>query len=318
MNNLIKKILFFKVAKFKINYSRFNPKKWKKLSFKKVIRGLAFLIIFLGAFIIVKDEYEYQFGVGYWSTDEEYSDEEILDESNMDEDICNVSGIELHGDLVTYIVPENENTEGLSLIDETASEYIIYALNEAESDDAIKAVILEVDSYGGTPVAAEEVNKALHKVTKPVVVMVRSAANSAAYWSAVGGDIIFASPSSDIGSIGVTMSYLDNSAKNNEDGLTYNSLSTGKFKDYTNPNKELTEEERALLMRDINIVNENFIKTVANDRNLDINKVRALADGASMPAQMALDNGLIDRIGGIYEVEEYLMDKIGAEVNTCW
>ena len=148
--------------------------------------------------------------------------------------------------------------------------------------------------------------------------MVRSAANSAAYWSAVGGDIIFASPSSDIGSIGVTMSYLDNSAKNNEDGLTYNSLSTGKFKDYTNPNKELTEEERALLMRDINIVNENFIKTVAKDRNLDINKVRALADGSSMPAQMALDNGLIDRIGGIYEVEEYLKEKIGAEVNACW
>jgi signal peptide peptidase SppA len=240
MSGLLKKILQFKICKTEINYSKLNPKNWKRPVFKKIIKGLAFLIILLGAFIIIKDEISYQFGLGHY--DEDYANEESLDDES--DDSCNVQGIELRGDLVTYIPVSSIKEDGSQLYDETASDYILAMIEGAESDEEIKAIILEFDSYGGSPVAAEEVANALKRAKKPTVAFVRSAATSAAYWAASGADIIFASSLSDVGSIGVTMSYLDNTQKNNKEGLTFNSLSTGKFKDYGSPDKPLSEEEK--------------------------------------------------------------------------
>ena len=314
MPNLLKRIMQFKICKTEINYKKLNPKNWKRPPFKKIIRGLAFFIIFLGALIIVRDEYDYQFGTYPY----DFGDTAVEDSASEDEMDCNVLGIELHGDVVTYITPESRDQEGNVVVDETSSEDIISLINQAENDENVKAIILEVDSYGGSAVAAEEINQALLKASKPIVAFVRSAAASAAYWTASGADIIFASSLSDIGSIGVTMSYLDNTKKNIKDGLTYNSLSIGKFKDYGNPDKPLTEDEKKLIMRDLNITHNIFIKSVSENRNLAIDKVRALADGSSMPGQMALENGLIDRIGGIYEVKSYLKDKLGEEIDICW
>jgi len=314
MPGLLKRILHFKICKAEINYKKFNPRNWKRPSFKKIIKGLAFLIIFLGAFIIVKDEISYQFDLGYYS--EDYADADYSEDES--DDICNVQGIELRGDLVTYISDSSIAEDGSKLYDETASDYILAMIEEAESDEEIKAIILEIDSYGGSAVAAEEVAKALKRAKKPTVAFVRSAATSAAYWAASGANIIFASALSDIGSIGVTMSYLDNTQKNNKEGLTFNSLSTGKFKDYGSPDKPLTEEEKKLIMRDLEITHNIFIKAVSENRNLPIDKVKLLADGSSMPGEMALENGLIDKIGGIYDVENYLKEKLGENIEVCW
>jgi len=84
------------------------------------------------------------------------------------------------------------------------------------------------------------------------------------------------------------------------------------------PDKTLTAEEKELIMRDIKILHQEFIKAVASNRNLEIEKVRQLADGSSMLGQMALENGLIDRIGGMNEVIDYLKEKVGAEAKVCW
>jgi len=314
--SVLKKILQFKICKKKINYSKLNPKNWKRSSFKKIARGFAFLLIFLAAIIIVKDEYNYQFG--HDSYDSEALEEGYSGEDSGESDNCNVSGIELRGDVVTYINPSSLDKDGNIIEDETSSEGVVYQIDEAEADNSIKAIIIEVDSYGGSPVAAEEIANAIKRATKPTVVLVRGAATSAAYWASTGANIIFASALSDIGSIGVTMSYLDYTKKNSIEGLTYNSLSVGKFKDYGDPDKPLTAEEKVLLMRDLNIAHNIFIKAVADNRKLDINKVKALADGSSMPGEMALENGLIDKIGGMKEVKEYLKDKIGKEVELCW
>ncbi len=314
MSNILKRIFFMEVSKFKINYSKLNPRHWKRPSFKKIVRFFVILVIFLGAFIIIKEEVMYQFSWGVYSDSDYYADEDYSGSSGE----CNTLGIELHGNIVTYITPDSFNQEGNLIYDESASQDIVAALENAVINEEIKAIILEIDSYGGSPVAAEEIEQAIKRVNKPIVVLVRDGATSAAYWVASGADIIFASAMSDVGSIGVTFSYLDNYQKNTKEGLTYNSLSTGKFKDYGDPDKPLTNEERKLIMRDLNIIYDKFIETVATNRNLDINKVKLLADGSSMPGQMALENGLIDRIGGMTEVKEYLKEKIGEEVDVCW
>jgi signal peptide peptidase SppA len=306
--------MHFKICKAEINYKKLNPRNWKRPSFKKMIRCLAFLIIFLAALIILRDEYDYQFG------DYPYDSETAISENGSDEEekTCNVQGIELRGEVVTYVTPEGKDEEEKNVVDETSSEEIIYLINQANADDNIKAIILEVDSYGGSAVAAEEINDALKSTNKPTVAFVRGAAASAAYWAASGANTIFASSLSDIGSIGVTMSYLDNTKKNAKDGLTYNSLSAGKFKDYGSPDKILTEDEKKLIIRDLNITHDIFINAVSKNRNLPIEKVKALADGSSMPGQLAIENGLIDQIGGIYQVESYLKDKLGEDVEVCW
>ncbi|MFH1427584.1 MAG: signal peptide peptidase SppA [Patescibacteria group bacterium] len=278
----------------------------------KILKRIAISAVILASLIIIKDEI-------FWQLDSSISGDDYLSDSEYTEETsCNVLGIELHGDLTTYIPPTDTDEEGGALIDSTASENIVIAIEEAENDESIKAIILEVDSYGGYPVAGEEVANALKKANKPTIALVREGGASAAYMAASGADKIFASANSDVGSIGVTMSYLDYVQQNQKEGLTYISLSSGKFKDTGDPNKPLSQEEKNLLMRDVNILYENFFKMVAENRNLEIEKVKKLADGSTMLGEMALQNGLIDQIGGMPEVKEYLKEKIGEDIEICW
>lgn len=280
---------------------------------KKILKRIFIGLIVIACLIIIKDEIEYRFGLGFWSEEsmEEYFDDEFYDGEYAIED-CNVQGIELQGDLYTYY------SSAEVITDVTVSEEIVSLIDYAEIAPEVKAIFLEVDSLGGAPVAAEEVASALKRAKKPTVALIREYGVSAAYWAACGADMIFASANSDVGSIGVTFSYLDNVEQNRKEGLAFQQLSAGKFKDAGDPNKPLTAEERALFKRDIKILHENFIKDVAENRNLEVAAVRELADGSSMLGQMALDHGLIDRIGGIYEVKEYLRVLIGEEVEVCW
>ncbi len=228
---------------------------------------------------------------------------------------CNVIGINLHGEMFTYVPPELEDG------DYASGEFIISDLQDIEENpeyEAVKAVLIEIDSYGGSPVASEELSNMIKDYKLPVIAMVREGATSGAYWVASASDRIFASKMSDIGSIGVTMSYLDDSKLNEKEGYTWNSLSTGKFKDSGSEQKPLTKEERALFERDLNVIHEEFVKAVSINRNLPIEKVRELADGSSMLGEMALKNGLIDEIGSYEEVKEYLKTKYDFEPEICW
>lgn len=230
---------------------------------------------------------------------------------------CNVSGVTLWGELVARATSYTDEN-GDSNTDQTTSDDIVYYIEEAERSENIKAIILEIDSYGGYPVAAEEVMKTLKRASKPTVALIREYGDSAAYWAATGADKIFASENSEVGSIGVTMSYIDYSKQNITEGITYNQISSGKFKDAGNWDKSLTSEEKILFQRDVDILHNNFVENVAENRNLDIEKVRLLADGSTMLGVMAKDKGLIDEIGGIYEVKGYLKNIIGAEPEICW
>lgn len=289
-----------------------TSKIWSRKVDFKILKFIAVLVIIVASIIIIKDEIIWQFN----SNENGLASEST--EQNSEEKSCNVLGIELHGNLTTYIPLTNLDKDGNVLEDQTAFENIVYSINEAEKDENIKAIILEIDSYGGSPVAAEEISNALKNAKKPTVALIRDGGVSAAYFAATGANKIFASKNSDVGSIAVTMSYLDNVRQNQKEGLTYNQLSSGKFKDTGDPGKSLSAEEIKLLMRDVNIIHQNFIKAVAENRKLDIKKVEGLADGSTMLGEMALNNGLIDEIGGLFEVKEYLKEKIGVDVEICW
>lgn len=295
----------------KIDFKCLNPLKWNWRDYKSILKNLLIILIcfflFYVSFFLIKN-----YSVFSNFQEIEYEDWEAPESGD-----CTVVGLQLHGSLSTYIVPTSIGENGETTHDEVASQDIVQAISAAEKDISVKAIILEVDSTGGSPVAGEEISIALKKAIKPTVVFIRDIGASAAYLAATGADRIFASRYSEVGGIGVTMSYVDNAGQNAKDGLFYNSLSVGKFKDAGSPDKKMTQEERVMFMRDANIIHQYFIKTVAENRSLDIEKVKKMADGSTVLGLAALENGLIDQIGGIYDVMDYLNGKIG-DVSICW
>ena len=227
---------------------------------------------------------------------------------------CNVADVKVYGGLVYY---PGEGLDSSSTGDQTAAEDVRQQIENADADPGVKAILLQIDSPGGDPVAGEDIAVALKHASKPTVALIADEGDSAAYWAATGVQTIFASADSSVGDIGVTQSYLDETKQDEQDGLMFVSLTAGKYKDMGSPDSPLTPEERALFERDLNITMQNFIDTVAANRGLSVASVTALADGSSMTGQMAREKGLIDKIGNIYDVEDYLKGKIGDDVTPC-
>jgi protease IV len=186
----------------------------------------------------------------------------------------------------------------------------------AEADTAIQGILVEINSPGGTPVASEQISSYISESSLPSVSLIGDVGASGGYLVAVSADTVIASAMSDVGSIGVTMSYLESSKKNEEDGLTFVELSSGKFKDAGNPDKPLTEEERALFQEDIDLIHDEFVKQIAAYRGREVWEIEALADGAAMPGLRALEKGLVDQIGGRKEAKEYFSATLGIDIDS--
>ncbi len=233
---------------------------------------------------------------------------------------CNVADLKLYGTLVYY---PNENSgaptsaAGDGTFDQTAAEDIRQQIEAADADPSIKAILLQIDSPGGDPVAGEDIADALKHASKPTVALVADQGTSAAYWAATGAQTIFASADSELADIGVTQSYLQQAQQNSQNGLQFISLTAGKYKDMGNPDSPITPAEQALFERDLNITFQNFIDQVAQNRGLSVASVTTVADGSSMLGDMALKAGLIDHIGNIYDAEGYIEKKIGGSVALC-
>jgi len=228
---------------------------------------------------------------------------------------CNVAVAQLYGGVVYYANEGGNNAS--DTLDQTASEDVRHEIEAADADPSIKAILLQIDSYGGDPVGGEDIATALRHASKPTVALVADEGDSAAYWAATGAQVIFASANSSLADIGVTQSYLNQTKQDQQNGLTFVPLTAGQYKDMGNPDVPLTPAEKALLQRDLNITMQNFIDTVAQNRNLSVASVTAIANGSSMLGKMALQDGLIDKIGNIYDVESYLKGKIGSDVTLC-
>jgi protease-4 len=226
---------------------------------------------------------------------------------------CNVAVIPVEGEIWPYY--------GLSESPFIVTpEVVDSALHTAEDDEMIEAILMEINSPGGTPVAAERIAQRVRSSTKPVVGMIGDMGASGGYMIAAASDYLIASPMSMVGSIGVTMSYLEYSQQNEDSGIEYVELSTGKFKSSGSPDKPLTEEERELFQRDLDEIHSEFVNMVAKYRNLSVDKVKGLADGSTLNGVRARDAGLIDEVGGRAEAQNALatiLQKDSSEIIFC-
>ncbi len=262
-------------------------------------------LISAGAIIILVVFFIGLWGFGVWH--DEWSGYNASWE--ISDGVCNIAVTSINGDITT--MGGATTTEGEEDLLITNADDVLALLRSAEADPNVLGVIVNIDSLGGAPVASELIANALKDLSIPTVALIREFGTSGGYLAATGADTIIASPFSDVGSIGVTLSYLENWEKNAKEGLRFVSLSSGKYKDYGNPDKPLTADERALLERDLKIYHDQFVKEVSENRNLPIEDVVKLADGSSMPGELALQNKLIDALGDRNTARAWFAGKLG-------
>lgn len=188
---------------------------------------------------------------------------------------------------------------------------IVELIEKAEKEFTVKAIILDINSPGGSVVATQEIAAAIRKAEKPTVSWVREIGASGALWVAVAADKVIASPSSIMGSIGVTASYLSFEKLMEKYGVSYNRLVTGEFKDTGSQYKSLTAEEQEYLMSKLDYVKLNFVYAIAKDRNLSVEYVDELADGKIWLGYEAQQYGLVDTLGGKAEAQEAAEELAG-------
>lgn len=253
------------------------------------------------------------FATGAWVFMGDYY-EESEDTAYIPES-CNVLAFAINGYLATYT---SDNTAEELEMDAVSSWNIADGIRHAKDYPNVKAILLSVDSSGGDATTGEEVANALKAQELPSVAVIRSIAASAAYWAATGADTVFASRISDVGSIGATASYLDESRKNAQDGYTYVELTSAPYKDAGVPDRPLSTEEKAAVLSDLKKMHEVFVDDVAANRNLEREKVAQLANGLTYLGVDALEYGLVDKLGGFTAATDYIAEQIGEPVELCW
>lgn len=193
----------------------------------------------------------------------------------------------------------------------TSSQEIIDFLQQAEEEESIQAIVLEINSPGGSAVAADEIAQAIKRNKKPVIAVIREMGASGGYWIASASSHIIANRMSITGSIGVISSYLEFSGLMEKYGVSYEQLTAGKYKDMGTPFKGLTSEERQILEKKLNTIHRLFIEEIAVNRNLPVSAVEKLATGEFYLGTEAQQLGLVDELGDRQTAETYLQEKLG-------
>jgi len=183
-----------------------------------------------------------------------------------------------------------------------SSEHVIEELNDYADDPSVKAIVIRIDSPGGGVVVSQEIYNAVKnakKEGKKIIVSMGSVAASGGYYVAAAADKIVANPGTLTGSIGVKMEFANVEKLLEKIGVKGMVVKAGEFKDIGSPYRDMTPQERKLLQDVIDDVHSQFIKAVAEGRNLPEADVRAIADGRIFTGQQALALKLVDKLGDL-------------------
>jgi len=180
-----------------------------------------------------------------------------------------------------YITPEN----------------FLDQFQQALDDDSVKAILLRVDSPGGTVAASEEIAEYVKGSDKPVVISIGDVGASGAYMVSSQADEIWAMPGSAVGSIGVITEIPNVEGLLSKVGVEFTVITAGKYKDAGSPFRPLTPEETALIQGEVDEAYTQFIDIVAEGRKIPRSEVESLATGWAWSGETAKKLGLIDKLG---------------------
>jgi protease-4 len=190
----------------------------------------------------------------------------------------------------------------------TEDRRLLEVIEEARTDSSARAMLLVIDSPGGSMAGGEALHGALKRFAekKPIVALMGGTAASAGYMIAMPAQHVLAREATVTGSIGVLLQSFDISELMARLGVRPDILATGPFKAQPNPFQPLTDQGRAEMMRVLEDLHGQFIAMVVAGRRMDEARVRPLADGRVFTGRQALGLGLIDAIGGEAEARAWL------------
>lgn len=202
---------------------------------------------------------------------------------------------------ISGMIMETRHRGIFSLGAVTTPGYVKEVLDKAAKDKHIKALVLRINSPGGTVSASDIIHHELQNFKKetgvPVVVCLMGLATSGGYYLAQAGDTIVANPSGITGSIGVLAMKLNIKGLMDKVGVDSELVKSGKWKDFWSPFRPSTPEEKQMMQDVINSLYQGFVKVVAEGRKMDTREVKRVADGRIFTAPQAKDLGLVDSLG---------------------
>lgn len=215
---------------------------------------------------------------------------------------------------IAVIVAEGEIVDG-GAEGVISSEKFAKEIRKARKDDDIKAIVLRVNSPGGSILASEVIWREMTeaKKAKPLIVSMGEVAASGGYYISAPADTIVAQPNTITGSIGIFGLWFNvQELINDKLGVTTDVVSTGELSDFMNPGRPLTEVERTIIQSQIEDGYETFISRVAEGRGMHPDSVRKVASGRVWTGSQAKERGLVDVLGGLETAIQIAVDKIDA------
>ena len=197
----------------------------------------------------------------------------------------------------------------------SGSDETIKLIHTYRDDPSIKAIVVRIDSPGGSVAPVQEIYSELKKIEKPIVASMGGSAASGGYYVACAADTIFANPGTLTGSIGVIMQFTQLKGLYDKVGLGHQVIKSGDFKDTGSPFRDLTEQERTVLQSTVDDVYNQFVDTIFEARGnlLTRAEIVELADGRIYSGKQALDAKLLDQLGNLPDAIKTAGELAGIE-----
>ncbi len=214
---------------------------------------------------------------------------------------------------IAVVYAEGDIVDGDGETGEVGGRRFSRELRRLRQDDSVKAIVLRVNSPGGSAMASEEIQRELRLTMKekPVIVSMGTVAASGGYWISAYADRIFAEPTTITGSIGVFGMFANVQQLANNLGFTWDTVKTGKLAGMLTISRPKTDEELAVFQKMVDWVYDQFTDKVAQARRLDKAKVLEIAQGRVWSGVEAKEIGLIDEIGGLSDAMAFAAKKAG-------
>lgn len=216
---------------------------------------------------------------------------------------------------VNGVITSAQRGSGLFTEDGDAMQ-LIRQLHRAADDPAVKAVVLRINSPGGSVTATQEVGEEIQKIRDNGMLVVTSMGDIAAsggYWLAACTDKIYANSTTLTGSIGVYMPYSNWEELYQKIGIRSEKIKSGEHKDILANDRPMTVEERQILQTIVDENYEEFVSVVATGRNMTEEEVKILADGRIYTGRQALEAGLVDDLGNLYDAIDATAKEVGIQ-----
>jgi protease-4 len=210
-------------------------------------------------------------------------------------------------DQIAIVYAEGTIVEGQGDRGQIGGDKLAKELRKLQGKEEVKAVVLRINSPGGSATASEVILREIKRLdaTKPVIISMGDVAASGGYWIAMGGQRIFADNDTITGSIGVFGLLLNIQKIANNNGIDWDTVKTGELADISTITRPKNPQELEIYQAAVNRFYDLFIETVAKGRKLSPDKVRSVAQGRVWTGKDAVKIGLVDQIGGLEAAVQY-------------